>query len=102
VAAEALDLGKSILITHTDDPRIVKRNADLRDGAVISILAEPISTQGFGVGVIEVINKSDGTPFTEDDFYFLSSIIPTLANALHNASLLEAEGKVETLETLVE
>jgi RND family efflux transporter MFP subunit len=102
VAAEAMDLGKSILITRADDPRLAKRNGDIKDGAVRSVLAEPISSQGFGVGVIEVINKNDGTPFTEDDFYFMSSIVPTLANALHNASLLEAERKVETLETLVE
>jgi len=102
VAAEAMDLGKSIMVTRAEDPRLAKRNGNITDSAVRSVLAEPISTQGFGVGVIEVINKNDGTPFTEDDFYFMSSLVPTLSNALHNASLLEAERKVETLETLVE
>jgi GAF domain-containing protein len=53
------------------------------------------------VGVIEVINKLDGTPFDEDDLFLLSSIAETAASALNNAGLLQAERKVEILETLV-
>ncbi|HUQ50213.1 MAG TPA: GAF domain-containing protein [Terriglobales bacterium] len=102
IPTEALDTNKSILITKQEDPRLIKRNGDLGDGGIHSVLAMPIITQGYKVGVVEVVNKLDGKPFSEDDFYFLGAIVPTVANALRNASLLEAEKKIEILETLVE
>ena len=51
--------------------------------------------------MIEVINKRDGTPFYEDDLFLLNSIAETAASALNNAGMLQAERKVEILETLV-
>ena len=51
--------------------------------------------------MIEAINKLDGTPFNEDDLFLLNSIAETAASALNNAGLLQAERKVEILETLV-
>jgi GAF domain-containing protein len=102
IANEALDTNKSILITKADDVRLVKRNAPAGDKGVQSLLAVPIVSQGFHVGVLEIINRDNGMPFSEDDFYFMSTVMPTVANALHNASLLEAERKVAVLETLVE
>ena len=61
----------------------------------------PLVAKGFEVGVIEVINKLNGTPFDEDDLFLLNSIAETAASALNNAGLLQAERKVEILETLV-
>lgn len=102
IPTEALDTNKTILITKTEDPRLSKRNGDAQQGAIRSVLAMPIVSQGYKVGVVEVMNKINGKPFTEDDFYFLGAIVPTVANALRNASLLEAEKKIQILETLVE
>lgn len=102
IPTEALDTNKSILITKSEDPRLIKRNGDASQGAIRSVLAMPIVSQGYKVGVVEVMNKVNGKPFTEDDFYFLGAIVPTVANALRNASLLEAEKKIQILETLVE
>ncbi len=102
IPTEALDTNKSILITKAEDPRLLKRNGDVQQGAIRSVLAMPIISQGYKVGVVEVMNKVNGKPFTEDDFYFLGAIVPTVANALRNASLLEAEKKIQILETLVE
>ncbi|MEO5937202.1 MAG: efflux RND transporter periplasmic adaptor subunit, partial [Terriglobales bacterium] len=102
IPTEALDTNKSILITKSEDARLVKRNGDVTTGAIRSVLAMPIVSQGYKVGVVEVMNKVNGKPFTEDDFYFLGAIVPTVANALRNASLLEAEKKIQILETLVE
>jgi RND family efflux transporter MFP subunit len=53
------------------------------------------------VGVIEAANKLDGTPFDDDELFTLSRLTESAAIALHNASLLAAERKVEVLETLV-
>src|ERR1700691_4732867 len=52
------------------------------------------------VGIVEAVNKADGDPFDDDDLFVLSSLTDTASNALHNASLLMAERKVEILETL--
>jgi len=43
----------------------------------------------------------DGQLFDEDDQSLLTAICETASGALHNASLLQAERKVEILETLV-
>ncbi len=54
------------------------------------------------MGVIEATNKLEGTPFDDNDAAnTLSRLAESAAIALHNASLLAAERKVEILETLV-
>ena len=53
------------------------------------------------MGVVEAVNRLDGVPFDEDDEFLLANICETASNALHNASLLQAERKVEILEALV-
>ena len=52
------------------------------------------------MGVIEAVNKVDGTAFDDDELFTLSSLAETASTALHNAGLLMAERKVEILETL--
>src|SRR4029077_18784774 len=68
---------------------------------VFSLLVAPILDGTALVGVAEAINKLNGRPFDEDDLFALSNITGTASTALHNASLLQAERKVEILETLV-
>ncbi len=65
-----------------------------------SLIAVPVMDRESLVGVVEAINKADGTLFDDDDLFVLSSLTDTASNALHNASLLMAERKVEILETL--
>src|ERR1700738_4315999 len=67
----------------------------------MSLLVVPILDKEALVGVIEATNKMDGTPFDEDDLFVLNNLAETASTALHNASLLLAERKVEILETLV-
>src|SRR3954447_14972451 len=106
IAFEVSEKGEPLIIADPEDPRIKARNASLSDprpeaGAIYSIAAVPLKEQDNEVGVIEVINKLDSTVFDDDDIFFLSTIAEAAAGALHNASLLEAERKVEYLETLV-
>jgi GAF domain-containing protein/multidrug efflux pump subunit AcrA (membrane-fusion protein) len=98
--AEVSDSGEPLIISDAGDPRLLKRNSG-RDGGIFSAMVAPLVAKGFEVGVIEVINKLNGTPFQEDDLFLLSSIADTAANALNNAGLLQAERKVEILEALV-
>jgi RND family efflux transporter MFP subunit len=100
IAGLLSDSGESVCISDAKDPRLVQRN--LRSGGeiVYSLVAAPIMDREFLVGIIEAINKLDGTPFDDDDLFTLNSLNSTASNALHNASLLKAERKVEILETL--
>jgi len=101
LAGSVSDTGEVLLIAGAADARLVERNRAAGDeGAIESILVAPIMDKGFLVGVVEAVNKNDRA-FDEDDLFTLTSICETAAIALHNASLLRAERKVQILETLV-
>jgi RND family efflux transporter MFP subunit len=101
IAFEVSDSGEPILVDDPEDERLQKRNQNVEEGAVSSVMAAPLLSQGSLVAVVEAVNKLDGTRFDEDDLFFLNSISETAAGALNNASLLQSERKVEILETLV-
>jgi RND family efflux transporter MFP subunit len=94
------DNGEPICISDGSDERLVQRNKDAEDARVFSLVAAPILDKSALVGVVEAVNKLDGTRFDEDDLFTLSNLAETASTALHNASLLLAERKVEVLETL--
>jgi RND family efflux transporter MFP subunit len=100
VVGTVSDNGESVCISDAADPRLIQRNASGAQPPVRSLLAAPIMDRGSLVGVVEVVNKLDGGVFDEDDLFTVNSLNDTAANALHNASLLIAERKVEILETL--
>jgi RND family efflux transporter MFP subunit len=95
------DNGEALLVDNPEDPRLAKRNEGIGEGRVMSLLVVPILDKEALVGVIEATNKMDGTPFDDDELFALNSLSETASTALHNASLLMAERKVEILETLV-
>lgn len=64
-------------------------------------MAAPLRAGEEVLGVVEVVNKADGTCFDEESLFFLSSISEQAAVALHNANLLESERKVHTLDALL-
>ncbi len=101
IAGDVSDNGELVLISDAEDERLRKRNGDVEDGGVFSLLAAALMDRESLVGVVEAINRQDGLPFDEDDEFLLVNIAETASNALHNASLLLAERKLEILETLV-
>jgi RND family efflux transporter MFP subunit len=98
--ADVSDSGEPLLIDDSNDERLQRRNAGHDDG-VFSVIIAPLVAKEFQVGLIEAINKRDGTPFSDDDLFLLNSIAETAASALNNAGLLQAERKVQILEALV-
>ncbi|MFY9688844.1 MAG: GAF domain-containing protein, partial [Candidatus Acidiferrales bacterium] len=100
IAGVVSNNGEPLCVSGPDDPRLVQRNAAAGEAVVRSLLAAPIMDKGALVGVVEVVNKPDGSVFGEDDLFTLTSLTETASTALHNASLLMAERKVEILETL--
>ncbi|MGB0117730.1 MAG: GAF domain-containing protein [Terriglobales bacterium] len=101
IAGDVSDNGEPVLIDDPADERLQNRNAGHEDAEVFSIIASPLMEHENLVGVVEAVNRLDGAPFDEDDQFLLTNICETASNALHNASLLQAERKVEILEALV-
>ena len=101
IPADASDNGEAVLVESADDLRLQERSAGKVAGGVFSLIVAPVMDRGSLVGVIEAVNKLDQTAFDEDDQFALASVAETASTALHNASLLMAERKVEILETLV-
>ncbi len=102
VAGDVSDSGEPVLIDDPADPRLVKRNQGIEEGAVFTLVAAPVMDRGALVGVVEAVNRNDGTPFDEDEQFLLTTMCETASNALHNASLMQAERKLEILQTLVQ
>lgn len=70
------------------------------------MLAVPLITQDRVLGVVEVINKRDGQPFTEEDKSLLATFATQAAVAIENARLYQATDealgeKVSELEVLM-
>ena len=101
VPGDVSDNGEPVLIQQADDERLLRRNQGLEAGGAVSLMVAPIIDNEALVGVIEAVNKLDDTPFDDDELFTLSRLAESAAIALHNASLLAAERKVEVLETLV-
>jgi GAF domain-containing protein len=66
-----------------------------------SWMGSPLPKDDEVLGVVELVNKADGTPFTDDDLFFLSSVSEQAAVALHKAKLLKSERKVHALGALL-
>ncbi len=101
IVGDVSDNGETLLIESSEDERLQQRNAKIDEGAVFTLMAAPLIDRGALVGVVEAVNRLDGTPFDEDELFALTSLTETAVGALHNASLLMAERKVEILEALV-
>src|SRR5947207_1635757 len=101
LAGDVSDSGEPLLIESPDDDRRALRNAGIEEGAIFSLMVAPLIDRGSLVGVVEAVNRQDGAPFDEDELFALTSLTETAVGALHNASLLMAERKVEILEALV-
>jgi RND family efflux transporter MFP subunit len=103
--ADMAEEGEPILIVDADDERLLRRNAVLTESAanppITNALLVPLMQEGAEIGVLEAVNKAGGTPFDDDDQFFLTAIAETVSSALKNASLMFAERKLEILETLV-
>jgi HD-GYP domain-containing protein (c-di-GMP phosphodiesterase class II) len=84
------------------DERFYK-NLDMTTGfKTRSIMAGPLIVHGELIGVIEVLNKSDGSDYSQQDLITLESVAATAAIALENTRLSQsiAEGYKATIRAL--
>ena len=101
IGGDVSDNGEAVLIDDPEHEQLVRRNLNTEGDGVQSIIAAALMDKESLVGVVEAVNRVDETPFDEDDLFVLTNLNESAAIALHNASLLLAERKVEVLETLV-
>ena len=66
IASEVSDSSKGVVVQKANDERLMKRNEASPDKPVRAIIAVPIVSMNYQVGVLEVINRMDGKVFTED------------------------------------
>jgi RND family efflux transporter MFP subunit len=84
-----------------EDEHLEERRRAAPEFEIGTWMAAPLRKDDEILGVVEVVNKTDGAAFNDEDLFFLSSISEQAAVALHNANLLESERKVHTLDALL-
>ncbi|HSC77340.1 MAG TPA: GAF domain-containing protein, partial [Candidatus Acidoferrales bacterium] len=102
VVGEVAQKGDAQLVENAaEDERLAARREAADGFELQSLMVVPLLKEDNVLGVVEVINKQAGTPYDEDDLFFLSSICEQAAIALSNANLLETERKVHVLDALL-
>ena len=91
IAGSVFDSGKALLIEDAyEDPRF-HREFDLKTGyRTRSILCVPIKIMDRIIGVSQVINRIDGTPFDSEDEEILTLLCAHAAIAIENARMHRA------------
>ena len=101
IAGWVAQTGQTLLVPDVSkDSRFYPEIDNLSGFVTRSVLCVPLKIKGRVVGVIEALNKAEGT-FTEHDRHLLEAMAPTAAIAIENAqfyqALRESEEKYRTL-----
>ncbi len=85
IAGSVVGSGKSIFVPDTSqDDRFSDRIDMITGFTTHSVIAVPIMTKGTMYGVIEIINREDDIPFSEDDHIILKTVADFSAIAFEN------------------
>jgi signal transduction histidine kinase len=104
IVGEVVETGEPIIVNNTaDDPRHMQEVSD--EFISKSLMAVPLKAKEGVIGVLEIINKKDGTPFLEEEAELLTTFAGQAAIAIENARLFQMTDRqlsqrVEELETL--
>ena len=71
------------------DPRFFSQVDSETGFQTQQMIAVPLTAGEERIGVLEVINKANGEPFTDEEFYLLVSIADEIAFAIRNARFFE-------------
>lgn len=95
---EALERAESVIVNDTaSDERwhgdLLRSDEEGEDDSTMdtfrsrAILTTPLLAQGEAIGVLQIINKEDGSPFTTEDATMLTTFASQAAVAIQNARL---------------
>jgi GAF domain-containing protein len=94
--------GKALLVPDASaDPRFSGAVDQVSGFVTRSILCAPLKTGQGIIGVVELINHTDGRPFSEGDLQLLETIALLAAAVIEQARLLGREREFVPLGTLV-
>lgn len=100
---QAADRGEARLIENAgEEESLGERRERGGEFELASVLVAPLRMNEQVLGVVEAVNKSDGSAFTEEELFFLTTISEQAAISIHNAQLLEAERRVHQLDALLQ
>jgi transcriptional regulator with GAF, ATPase, and Fis domain len=100
IVGDVGDTGTAMLFQADEEP-LQKRNLVSSGTEATSLMAAPLLNDEDLIGVLEVVSYYPELRFSEDDLFTLTQVAASAAQALHNSSLLQAERKIEVLQTLV-
>lgn len=88
IAGHVLATGEPLLIPDLDADPHFDRSRGFDHDLSSSLLSVPLSCRGAALGVLNVNNKQDGTPFGNTDLYLLGGVAHQVALALENFRLV--------------
>jgi signal transduction histidine kinase len=89
IAGYILRTGASLIIPDVSkDPRFGGQVDSAVGFKTRSLLGVPLTVKGRTIGVLEVVNKANEGPFTEEDAYVLTTMAAQAAIALENSRLI--------------
>ncbi len=106
IVGEAVQRRKAIISNNVEQNTTWSATTDKTTGFTTrTILAVPMQIKERVIGVVEVINRKDGLPFTEDDQNLISAFAGQAAVAIENARLYtltdqELNARVEELSVM--
>ena len=101
LAEVAQQASPRMIAEPADDPALEERREAAGDFEMQCWMAAPLRKGDEVLGVIELVNKTGGGAFDEDELFLLGQVGEQAAIALHNANLLESERKVHALDALL-
>lgn len=95
--------GQALIIADArNDPRFFSQVDGQTDFETRSMICVPVRTRRRALGVLQVINRLDGAPFSTEDLNLLAAIALHAANAIENLQLIsELREHSERLEDVV-
>jgi signal transduction histidine kinase len=103
IAGQVIKTGKAVIVNNLDETRINQVVTDAYKTQ--ALLAVPLTAKDTVIGVLEVLNKRDGTGFVQEDSDLLTTFASQAAVAIENARLfrmtdLQLAQRVKELEAL--
>jgi GAF domain-containing protein len=90
IAGWVADKGEPAVVSDASkDKRFFKKMDTLLNFKTRSLMCIPIKIKGEVIGVLEIINKVDGTPFTKEDLELPLKLVNHAAVAIDRASLYQ-------------
>lgn len=103
VAGWVAHYGQSIIVPDvTKDPRFYAGVDKKTKFVTKSILCVPMKSRDKIIGVVEVVNKIGGEPFTNDDLEIFENLVAHVTIALHNATLYRKMEEASLIDDLTQ